>query len=287
MPKQTLFLTSPAEVCIKNSLLQISVQGLEGTPFLRTIEDIHTIIVDNHSVHITTPALNQLSKHSVSVVFCDERHMPISMLQTLDSSSIQGKLFRSQIEAGSILKKQLWEQIIERKIRNQSLLLQKLGLGNDPLQHYYSKVLSGDASNREGQAAKQYWKILLGKSFIRDRLGNPPNNLLNYGYSILRAYTTRALLGSGLLPSLGIFHRNYFNSFPLADDTMEPYRPFIDEIVWKLYQRGEETINKKVKKEIVSLFYENISLDDLSMTSHSLATYLTKEGKIIYYPKLQ
>lgn len=286
MPRQTLFLTSPSEVNIKNGLLQITLEGDNIEPYYRSIEDIHTVVIDNHSVHITVPALNRLSQNNTSVVFCDERHMPTSMLMTLDASSVQGKMFRSQIEAGPVLKKQLWKQIVEKKILNQSLLLQKLGYGNDLLRHYYTKVLSGDSSNREGQAAKFYWKTLLGKNFLRDRMGEPPNNLLNYGYSILRSYIARALMGSGLLPSLGLFHRNYFNSFPLADDVMEPYRPFIDEIVMRFFGNGVETIDRDVKKEFATLFYERVTHEQLSQTTHSLCTCFTGDGHVIYYPKI-
>ena len=114
------------------------------------------------------------------------------------------------------------------------MLLEKLGIGNDLLKIYYVNVKVGDSSNREGIAAKIYWKKLFGKNFIRDRIGDVPNNFLNYGYTLLRSFTSRAIMDAGLLPLIGIFHKNYYNSFPLADDLMEPYRPFIDENAKKI-----------------------------------------------------
>ena len=286
MPKQTLFLTSPVDVNIKNGLLQLVSPDESSRPVLRCLEDLKTIIIDNHSVHITIPTLNLLSQNHISVVFCDERHIPVSMLADLDSSSIQGKMYRAQIEAGVVIKKKLWKQIVERKIQNQSALLGKIGAGHDLLKSYYMNVKSGDSTNREAQAAKVYWRKLFGKQFVRDRIGDPPNNLLNYAYAILRAYTARALMGSGLLPSLGIFHRNYFNSFPLADDIMEPYRPFIDEKVFALYSEGYTDIDKHVKYELANIFYERLSFDLLSQTTSSLASCFCGDGQLIYYPKL-
>lgn len=286
MPKQTLFLTSATDVNIRNGLLQIAPQDESATSVLRSLEDIRIIVIDHHSVHITIPTLNLLARNHVAVVFCDERHMPVSMLAELDSSSVQGKRHRVQIEAGAVLKKRLWKQIVERKIINQSVLLDKLGCGRDLLKAYYMNVKSGDTTNREAQAAKVYWHRLFGKAFVRDRIGDPPNNLLNYGYSILRAYVARALMGSGLLPSLGIFHRNCFNAFPLADDVMEPYRPFVDEKVWELHAQGRTEIDKATKYELANLFYERISTEQLSQTTGSLAGCFSKESQIIYYPKL-
>lgn len=286
MPKQTLFITSPMEVNIKNGLLQLTPPDSPDKPTFRSIEDIRMLVVDHHSVHITIPTLTLLAQTHVGVIFCNEGHMPVSMLQELDGSSVQGKHYRYQLEAGIVLKKKLWKQIIERKIKNQSSLLEQISGLPDPLRPYYMNVRSGDSTNREAQAARLYWRHLFGKQFIRDRIGDAPNNLLNYGYAILRAHIARALTGSGLLPSVGIFHRNYFNAFPLADDIMEPYRPFIDEKVFSLYHNGYTDINKHVKHEIINIFYQRITFDQLQQTTASLASCFCNEGQIIYYPKI-
>ena len=193
-----------------------------GRYVTRPIEDIGTVIIENQMVKITVPLLNELVKNNVAVIFCDNKQMPTSMLMGLDTNATQAESIKIQLNVSEPTKKQAWKQIIERKIRNQAAVLKSL----------YSNVKSGDADNREGIAAKIYWTKLFGTEFKRYREGDPPNNLLNYGYSILRAAMARALLGSGLLPNLGIFHRGRYNAFPLADDMMEPYRPYVDDIVF-------------------------------------------------------
>ncbi len=286
MPKQTIYITSAADLSVKNSQLQISFPD-RGTSFQRSIEDLGTLIIDHHSAHLTVPLLNRLSEQNVAVVFCNETHMPTSMLMDLESHCMQAKHTRAQLEAGRPMCKQIWKQIVEYKIRNQSALLEKLGYGIDPLHRYHTQVKSGDSSNREGVAAKAYWQLLFGRQFIRDRIGIPPNNLLNYGYAILRSFVARAIMDAGLLPMVGVFHRNYYDAFPLADDLMEPYRPFIDEKVLGLYRRGIMDIDLSVKREILDTFYQELSQDQISDTAHSLVRIFEKEGNVMYYPTLK
>ena len=160
------------------------------------------------------------------------------------------ELFRFQIDASEPLKKNLWKQTIEAKIRNQAALLHKLGKNGNLLKPFYSNVKSGDPDNREGVAARIYWAEMYGPDFTRDRYGSWPNNLLNYAYIVLRAAVARALTGSGLLPTLGLFHHNRYNAFCLADDIMEPYRPFADEMIFTLFQEGDQELTTEVKTEI-------------------------------------
>lgn len=217
------------------------------------------------------------------------------MLLNLDSNSTQGESFRAQIEATEPLKKNLWKQTVEAKIRNQAKLLNKLDLDGDTLKPLYMNVKSGDASNREGVAAKLYWNMLFGRDFVRGREGSPPNNLLNYGYTILRAAVARSLMGSGLLPAFGVYHRNRYNAFPLADDIMEPFRPFVDEIVYKLYFSGETELTKEVKSSLLSVLFADTQFDKLtrpldvglSVTTASLARCFTGKEKKISYPLLE
>lgn len=285
MPKQTLYFTHPADLSLRMNQLVIQKEN-ESQAIVRPIEDISIIIIDHHSVHFTVPLLNKLSENNVAVIFCNSRHIPVSMLLDLDSNVLQTKYYRAQLEVSKPLKKQLWKQIVERKIKNQQNLLSKLEISDSILRPYYSNVRSGDSTNREAIASKVYWRLLFGKDFIRDRFGPHPNGLLNYGYSILRAFVSRAIMDSGLLPSIGIFHRNYYNSFTLADDLMEPYRPFIDEIVYSLYKENS-TVTAKVKTMVVNLFYSAISFEDLSSTTRSLALALSKEGNYLYFPELK
>ena len=285
MPKRTIYITSAAELSVKHNQMHIKTEQQEGC--LRSLEDLAAVIVDHHSAHLTVPLLNLLAQNNVRVVFCNEQHMPVTMLMDLDSNVLQAKHFRAQLEAGKPLQKQIWKQIVERKIQNQSLLLKKVGKGEDMLAPYHTRVKSGDTTNREGIAAKVYWQNLFGKHFVRDRIGPVPNNLLNYGYALLRSAVARGIMDAGLLPTVGIFHRNYYNSFPLADDLMEPYRPFVDELVLNMYQEGEEEITQTVKRRMVEEHYERISQEEISATAHSLVHVFERESSILYYPKFK
>jgi CRISPR-associated protein Cas1 len=284
MSKQTLFFDSPSMLSIKNGLLSIVREGKEEV--LKAFEDIQTILIDHHSVSLTIPLLNRLSEEQIAVVFCNERHFPQSMLMDLETNSLQTKYYRKQIEASLPMKKQIWKQVVEAKIRNQSRLLNELFQCGDVLQKYYANVKSGDSTNREGVAANCYWKKLLGKDFIRDRFGYEPNNLLNYGYALLRSAMARALMDSGLMPTLGVFHRNYFNSFPLADDIMEPYRPFVDRRVMELYLAGKKEVDKEFKLAMLSLYYDDLKRDVLTKTTASLVNVYCQTSRVVYYPCL-
>lgn len=285
MAKQTLVFESAVELSLNGEMILISDRAT-GVKTLRSIEDIRLVLIDNRMVRITVPLLNKLSELNVGVVFCDDRHMPVSMLMDLDSNSVQSKRFQSQLAAKLPTNKQLWKQIVEAKIRNQSLLLEKLGMGESLLAVYYNHVQSGDSTNREGAAAKVYWKKLMGRDFIRDRFGTPPNGLLNYGYALLRAMVARSLMNAGLLPSVGIHHSNRYDSFPLADDMMEPYRPFIDHRVKALMEKGVKDVTRETKQALLSLFYEDIPADALLLSASTLAGVYEGTGKVIVFPTL-
>ena len=259
----------------------------EDPDFIRTIpvEDIGYVLLENQQISITLPLLNALADNNAAVIVCTDKMMPNAMLLNLDSNSIQGERYREQVNASEPLKKNLWKQTVEAKIRNQAALLNKLDKDGDILKPYWQNVKSGDSDNREGIAAKLYWDALFGEDFVRYRTGGTPNEMLNYGYMVLRAAVARSLMGSGLLPAFGIHHRNRYNSFPLADDIMEPYRPFVDEIVFGLYANGETELNKEVKAEMLSLLCVDTVFDKitrplevgLSVTTASLAKCFSGE----------
>lgn len=259
------------------------------------IEDIGYVVLEHQQTAITLPLLNALSDNNVAVIFCGDNRMPNAMLMNLDSNKRQGESFRAQIEASEPLKKGIWRQVIETKIRNQAALLNKLGKDGDLLKPYYSNVKSGDTDNREGIAAKMYWRELFGEDFMRNREGAVPNNLLNYGYTLLRAAVARALMGSGLLPALGIFHRNRYNAFPLADDIMEPYRPYVDEIVYHMYINGITELDKDAKSQLLHVLFADTVFSKvtrplevgLTMTTSSLAKCYMGTSKKIIYPLLE
>ena len=295
MLKRALFFSTPYCLNLRNGQMVIHTREAPDIQKSVPIEDIGFVVLEDQQTSITLPLLNALSDNNIAVIFCGENRMPNAMLMNLDSNKTQGESYRSQIEASEPLKKGLWKQIVEAKIRNQSALLQKLGRDGSKLKPYYMNVKSADADNREGIAAKIYWSELFGTDFIRSRDGLPPNNLLNYGYTILRAAVTRSIMGSGLFPAFGIFHRNRYNAFPLADDLMEPYRPYVDELVYNLHNQGHEQLTKEVKGQLLRILFVDTHFDKvmrpldvgLTFTSSSMAKCLSGIQKKIVYPLLK
>lgn len=295
MIKQTLVFTSPVSLSLKDGQLVIK-KIEEDTSVTRPIEDIGFVVVNHPMVKMTVPLLNALTANNVATIFCDAHQMPCSMLLTLEGNSTQQESFRYQIEAKKTTNKQLWKQIIEAKIRNQAALLKKTGKDGDRLKPYYMNVKSGDTDNREGIASQIYWKTLIGKDFLRSREGFPPNNLLNYGYTILRSAVARALMGSGLFPAFGIFHRNRYNAFPLADDIMEPFRPFVDEIVYHQYMDGAvDLLGKEAKMQLLKCLTTDVRVKNvvrplqiaLSMTTASLVRVYKGQDSKLVLPELK
>lgn len=285
MAKQTLVFESPKELSLKGGMMVIADRKTEETTF-RSLEDVQMVMIDNHSVRITVPLITKMSSLNIGVVFCDEKHMPVSMLMDMESNSLQSKRFRCQLNATKPTNKQIWKQIVEAKIRNQSLLLEKLDVGKALLAQYYNNVKSGDTTNREGAAARVYWTKLMGKGFIRDRYGMPPNQLLNYGYAVLRSMIARHLMNAGLLPTVGIFHHNCYDAFPLADDVMEPYRPYIDFQVKKMMDMGLMDVCRESKKIILETFYEDIPANAMTLSASTLAGVYEGIGKVVVFPVL-
>ena len=286
MIKQTLFFSTPVYLSLKNCQLVISWKDSDDK-VTRPIEDIGCVVLENQMINITMPLLNDLVKNNVAVIICDNRQMPTSMLMGLDTNSTQAESLKFQVAVSEPQKKQAWKQIIEMKIRNQAGLLEKYGFAYEGLKSLYMNVKSGDTDNREGLAARIYWNSLFGDSFKREREGDHPNTMLNYGYSILRAATARALLGSGLLPNFGIFHKSRYNAFPLADDVMEPYRPYVDEIVFGLYSKGCVELTKNAKMDIMRLLTCDVSIGQLKRPLQIALTMTTASFMKYYSGKLK
>lgn len=295
MLKRALFFSTPYCLSLRNGQMLIHTKEAPDMQRSVPIEDIGFVILEHQQTTLTLPLLNALSDNNVAVIFCGDDRMPNAMLMNLDSNKTQGESCRAQVEASEPLKKGIWKQVVEAKIRNQAALLRKLGKDGDKLKPYYMHVKSGDADNREGIAAKIYWSELFGREFVRMREGQEPNNLLNYGYTILRAAVARSLMGSGLLPAFGIFHRNRYNAFPLADDVMEPYRPYVDELVHRLHTAGKSQLTKEVKGELLHILFTDTRFDKvlrpldvgLTFTSASLARCFAGIQKKILYPLLE
>lgn len=295
MLKRTLLFTSPVNLSLKNEQLVVNYKDAPDEKRTIPIEDIGYVIIDNPMVSMTMPLINALADSNVALIFCNDKGMPHAMLQNLDTHTLQCEILNTQIGIGEVLKKKLWKQTIEAKIKNQSKLLTKLGKDGDVLKPYYNNVKSGDSDNREGLAARIYWNSLFGDNFVRDRSQPGINTLLNYGYTILRSATTRALMGSGLLPSLGIFHHNRSNAFPLADDIMEPYRPYVDEIVYEMLQEGMIDLNLKSKSYLLRVLTCDTHFSKvtrplsiaLTMSAASLVKCYAKELDKINYPLMK
>lgn len=295
MLKRTLVFSSPAFLSLKDNQLVFHAKETPDEKRTVPIEDVGLVMLEHQMISVTLPLLNALTDNNVAVVVCNDAMMPNVLMQPLESNNIQSEVYRDQMNAGEPLKKNLWRQTVETKIKNQALLLNKLGLDGARLKPLYMNVKSGDTDNREGVAAKIYWDMLFGRDFTRDRYGFCPNNMLNYGYAILRAAVARSLVGSGLFPALGIFHRNRYNAFPLADDIMEPYRPFVDQIVHQSYFSGETELTKDVKAKILKVLVTDCKFHKirrpldvgLTMTTASLARCFSGKEKIIIYPQLE
>lgn len=294
MLNRTLFFSNPYQLSIKLGQLEIADKA---TGVIRTapIEDLGYVIFDNREITFTQSVLSELAANNTAVIICDSKHHPASMMFHLDTNQVQNERFRAQVAAGEPLKKQLWQQTIKAKIKNQAAMLKHVGKNDEPLLHLATQVKSGDITNQEAQASRRYWNQLFGAGFVREREGMPPNPSLNYGYAILRAAVARALCGSGLLPTLGIFHRNKYNHYCLADDIMEPYRPFVDKAVWEQKEKYADyhNLNKERKAELLSILGSDVIMGEekspmavaISQTTASLAGCFAGEQQKIVYPQ--
>lgn len=256
------------------------------------------VILDNKQITITTGVLDALLENNSSVITCDSKSMPVGLLLPLSGNTVQNERFRDQLSATLPLKKQLWQQTIKAKITNQAtVLLNCLGEESKCMQVWADEVRSGDSDNLEARAAAYYWKNLFSHipEFTRNREGIYPNNLLNFGYAILRATIARALVSSGLLPTLGIHHHNRYNAYCLADDIMEPYRPYVDELVFRLVQKhkGEMELTKELKGVLLTIPTLEVMINGkrsplmiaATQTTASLYKCFTGELRRIVYPE--
>ena len=297
MIKRTLYFGNPAYLKTNNEQLVVEVHGT-GETKSTPIEDIGLLILDNQQITITQSLLSKLLANNTAVISCDDTHHPSGMLFNLDGNSLQSQKFQAQVEASVPLKKQLWQQTVMCKIENQAALLQREREEYKLLLTYARDVKSGDSENHEARAAAYYWKRIFPDflQFRRERYGPPPNNLLNYGYAILRALVARSLTSSGLLPTLGIHHRNQYNAYCLADDIMEPYRPFVDKVVCQIIRGNGKFLEMtpNMKKALLEIPAMDVQADGqksplmnaVQRTTASLAKCFEGKGRKILYPNL-
>lgn len=309
MIKKTLFFSHPAYLSFNREQLVVRLPEVEEASGLtetakaesrRTLplEDIGIVILDHPRITLTQKLLDGLLRYGVAVISCNEKNLPTGLFLPLESNTLCEERFRLQMEASLPLRKQLWQQTVRTKILNQAAVLrQQTGEVHPRMIRLAETLKSGDAENHEAQAAVYYWKYVFPDrpGFVRDPEGDVPNALLNYGYAILRAIVARALVCSGLLPMAGIHHRNRYNAYCLADDIMEPYRPYVDALVIQTMQSHEvgTELSKEVRFEMLAIPTLGVQMEQkqtplmvaVSQTTSSLVKCLSGESRKIIYPQ--
>jgi len=310
MIKRTVYFGNPAYLNSRDDQLIIRLPEVEKNDTLPEkfkkeavasipIEDLGVIIIDHPQITITQGLIERLLENNVAIISCDKHHLPAGLFLPLCGNTLQSERFQDQINVSEPLKKNIWQQTIEAKITNQATVLRKQGFSSDNMNYWAKNVKSGDTGNHEARAAAFYWGNIFQKShptFTRDRNGEPPNNLLNYGYAILRAVVARSLVSSGLLPTLGVHHHNKYNAYCLADDIMEPYRPYVDEVVIKIKNSSVDynELTKEIKAELLSIPVLDVIIEGnrsplmigIQKTTSSLVRCYNGEQRKVLYPEL-
>jgi CRISPR-associated protein Cas1 len=295
MIKRTLFFGNPAYLSTKNDQLIISFPDNKPDKTV-PIEDIGILVLENQQITITNGLLCRLTDRKVAVVTCNAQHLPGGLLLPMHGHTEQVERVGHQLNASVPLKKNLWQQTVTAKIENQHGLLKEKGKPSKRMEYLARHVKSGDTGNYEAQAAAIYWQSLFDiPDFNRGQSGIPPNNLLNYGYAILRAILARALVSSGMLPNVGIWHHNKYNAYCLADDIMEPYRPFVDLVVSHIVATEDnyEELTVELKRELLTIPALDVMIDGqksplmvaASRTTNSLYECFAGISRKIIYPE--
>lgn len=301
MIKRTLCFSHPAYLSLRNGQLVVKLEKHDDEPEKQAtipIEDIGVVVLDHRQITLTHGVMAALLDNNAAVVTCDNSHMPVGLMLPLEGHTVQQERFQDQLEASLPLRKQLWQQTVQQKILNQAALLRELhSIEAGNMRQWAKEVLSGDSTNLEGRAAAFYWSQMFPTipNFTRGRDGVYPNALLNYGYAILRAVIARALVGSGLLPTLGIHHHNRYNAYCLADDIMEPYRPYVDRLVVEtMAECCDVEVTTAIKSRLLTVPTLEVHIGGqrsplmvaASQTTASLARCFAGEGRRVTYPEL-
>lgn len=295
MLKRTLYIGSPAYLKFKDNQLQVTDPETKEIKGSAPVEDLGFLVLNHYQITLSHQLIVALQRKNVAIVSCDEHHLPHGLMLPMSGHVEHSERLKHQLNISEPLRKQLWKQTVEAKISQQMWLLKKLGKDCNPMSDYLNNVKSGDSTNMEGIAAQFYWKQLF-ENFTREREGEAPNNFLNFGYAVLRSIVARAIVSTGLNPTIGIFHRNKYNPYCLADDLMEPYRPYVDELVVSLMiqpSRPQE-LTREVKAELLKIATCDVMMMQklrplmiaVSSTTSSLYKCYTGEQRIIRYPML-
>jgi len=295
MLKRTIYIGNPSYLKLKDNQLKIEEPTTKEVKGSVPIEDLGFLVLDHYQITLSHQLITALQQNNVAIISCDESHMPLGLMLPMNGHVEHSERLKHQINVSEPLRKQLWKQTVEAKIFQQKALLSKFGFVEEPMQNYLTNVKSGDATNMEGIAAQYYWKQLFD-NFSRERDGDAPNNFLNFGYAILRSMVARALVSSGLNPTIGIFHRNKYNPYCLADDIMEPYRPYVDELVFEWVNKPfrPTEMNKESKTHLLKIATKDVKMDGLnrpllvalSSTTSSLYKCMIGEQRVIRFPEM-
>lgn len=293
---RTIYIGNPAYLKLKDEQMEVIDPKTKEQKGKIPIEDLGVLVLDHFQITISHQLIQKLMGNKVAVISCDAHHLPFGLMLPLHGHTEHSDKVKYQLAASEPLKKQLWKQTVEAKIQNQMKLLQQLELTFEPMKSYLSQVKTGDTTNMEGIAAQHYWKYLVSPNFIRERFGEFPNPFFNYGYTIVRSMMARAIVETGLLPVLGLFHSNKYNAYCLADDLMEPYRPLVDKKVMEwLSQNEDHEITKDFKAFILNIATEDTLMNStlrpfivaVKETTVSLYKCYTGEKRKISYPLLE
>ncbi len=243
----------------KRGLMTVSTNGIENGRV--PLDDIGVLLCNARGLSYSNDLVTELAMRGVTVVLCGSNYLPVAWLWPLEGHHMQTLRMRHQLEASLPLRKRLWQGMVKAKIIQQHQVLAMLERPDGGLQSLARRVRSGDPDNVESQAARRYWRLLFGSAFRRERFGSMPNPFLNYGYTVLRAAVAREVVSAGLHPSLGVHHHNRNNAMCLADDLMEPFRPFLDYIVAGLIAEGSREVNPETKRALAGILVMDMVTD--------------------------
>ena len=296
MITRSIYIGSPAYLKLKDEQMYIMEPSSNEMKGKVSVEDLGLLMLDHFQITISHQLIQKMMGNNVVVVSCDAHHLPHGIMLPLYGHTEHSDRIKDQLQASEPLKKQLWKQTVECKIENQKEVLRRLGNYYEPMMNYQNNVKSGDSTNMEGIAAQHYWKYLISLDFLRQRFGESPNQFFNFGYAVLRSIVARSIVETGLLPVLGIFHKNKYNPYCLADDLMEPYRPFVDWLVmdWLTKNPEIEELTKEFKAHLLQVATRDVWIDGkkrpllvaVKTTVISLYKCYITEKRLISYPEL-
>lgn len=299
MVKRTLYFGNPAYLRLSNAQLIVEFPDKTQEAKSVPVEDVGMVVIEHPQVTISHQLMTALIENNAAMLTCDGKRMPCGLFLPMAANHLFTKKLTAQLTSSEPLRKRLWQQTISAKIRNQAALLKKVRkVSVDNMLLWADRVRSGDPDNLEGRASAWYWQHLFEDyaDFTRGRYGEPPNNMLNYGYAVLRSIVARSLVGSGMLPAVGIHHHNQYNAFCLADDIMEPYRPIVDQLVVNLTIEFDETeeLTKELKARLLTMPVLDVCIEGkdsplmvgTQRTAAGLMRCFEGEARKIPYPEL-